>query len=170
LVKSGKVFIGLIEFVPLEVAGRPVSQFSRFGAGQSAEQTVYVLEIDGGINPPAADYIDRVLGDAARENTALAVIRLDTPGGLDTSMRKIVQGILNSPVPVRDIQEAMSRQMSAERLRRATVTEADGRRDAAVKVAEGDRQARILQAEGEKQATILGAQGKREAYIEEAEG
>ena len=73
-------------------------------------------------------------------------------------------------IPPRDIQEAMSRQMSAERLRRATVTEADGRREAVVKVAEGERQARILQAEGEKQARILQAQGQREAEIQEAEG
>jgi regulator of protease activity HflC (stomatin/prohibitin superfamily) len=73
-------------------------------------------------------------------------------------------------IPPRDIQEAMSRQMSAERLRRGTVTEADGKREAAVKVAEGERQARILQAEGEKQARILQAQGQREAEIQEAEG
>jgi regulator of protease activity HflC (stomatin/prohibitin superfamily) len=73
-------------------------------------------------------------------------------------------------IPPRDIQEAMSRQMSAERLRRGTVTEADGRREAAVIVAEGEKLARILRAEGEKQARILQAQGQREAEIQEAEG
>jgi regulator of protease activity HflC (stomatin/prohibitin superfamily) len=73
-------------------------------------------------------------------------------------------------IPPRDIQDAMSRQMSAERLRRATVTEADGRREAAVKVAEGDKAARILNAEGAKQARILEAEGLREAQVEEAEG
>lgn len=73
-------------------------------------------------------------------------------------------------IPPRDIQEAMSRQMSAERIRRAVVTEAVGRRESVVTVAEGERQARILQAEGEKQARILQAQGEREAAIEEAEG
>jgi regulator of protease activity HflC (stomatin/prohibitin superfamily) len=61
--------------------------------------------------------------------------------------------------PPREIQEAMTRQMSAERSRRATVTEADGRRDAAVRVAEGQRQAVILQAEGDRQAAILRADG-----------
>ncbi len=61
--------------------------------------------------------------------------------------------------PPREIQEAMTRQMSAERSRRATVTEADGRRDAAVRVAEGQRQAVILQAEGDRQAAILRAEG-----------
>jgi len=62
-------------------------------------------------------------------------------------------------VPPRDIAEAMTRQMAAERNRRATVTEAAGKRDAAVTVAEGDRQAAILAAEGERQAAILRAEG-----------
>ena len=61
--------------------------------------------------------------------------------------------------PPREIQEAMTRQMSAERTRRATVTEADGRRDAAVRVAEGQRQAAILEAEGARQASVLRAEG-----------
>ncbi|MFZ6031365.1 MAG: SPFH domain-containing protein [Chloroflexota bacterium] len=73
-------------------------------------------------------------------------------------------------IPPRDIQEAMSRQMSAERLRRAKVTEADGQREAVVKVAEGDKQARVLNAEGDKQARILSAEGQRQAEIQEAEG
>jgi regulator of protease activity HflC (stomatin/prohibitin superfamily) len=73
-------------------------------------------------------------------------------------------------IPPREIQEAMSRQMSAERVRRAVVTEAEGRRESVVTVAEGERQARILQAEGEKQARILQAEGEREAEATEAEG
>jgi regulator of protease activity HflC (stomatin/prohibitin superfamily) len=73
-------------------------------------------------------------------------------------------------IPPREIQEAMSRQMSAERLRRAVVTEAEGRRESVVTVAEGEKRARILQAEAEKEARILQAQGQREAEIQEAEG
>lgn len=73
-------------------------------------------------------------------------------------------------IPPREIQEAMSRQMSAERYRRATVTEADGKREAAVMVAEGEKQARILGAEGERQAEILVAEGERQAQILRAEG
>jgi len=61
--------------------------------------------------------------------------------------------------PPRDVQEAMTRQMAAERLRRATVIEADGKREAAIKVAEGERQAAILKAEGGRQAQILTAEG-----------
>lgn len=73
-------------------------------------------------------------------------------------------------IPPREIQEAMSRQMSAERHRRATVTEADGKREAAVMVAEGEKQARILQAQGEREAEILVAEGQRQARILRAEG
>jgi regulator of protease activity HflC (stomatin/prohibitin superfamily) len=62
-------------------------------------------------------------------------------------------------VPPRDILEAMSRQMAAERSRRALVIEADGKRDAAVRVAEGQKQATILEAEGTRQAAILRAEG-----------
>jgi regulator of protease activity HflC (stomatin/prohibitin superfamily) len=73
-------------------------------------------------------------------------------------------------LPPREIQDAMSRQMSAERNRRAVVLEADGQREAAIAVAEGQKQAAILQAEGQKQSAILQAEGKREAQILEAEG
>jgi regulator of protease activity HflC (stomatin/prohibitin superfamily) len=61
--------------------------------------------------------------------------------------------------PPKDVQEAMTRQMAAERIRRATVIEADGKREAAIKVAEGERQAAILKAEGGRQAQILTAEG-----------
>jgi regulator of protease activity HflC (stomatin/prohibitin superfamily) len=73
-------------------------------------------------------------------------------------------------LPPRDIQEAMSRQMSAERFRRATVTEAEGTREAAVTIANGNRDAAILNAEGEKQSAILNAEGNRQAAILNAEG
>ena len=62
-------------------------------------------------------------------------------------------------LPPREVQEAMTRQMSAERSRRAVVTEADGTREAAIKVAEGQKQAAILKAEGDRQAAILRAEG-----------
>jgi regulator of protease activity HflC (stomatin/prohibitin superfamily) len=65
--------------------------------------------------------------------------------------------------PTREIQEAMTRQMSAERSRRAIILEADGKRDAAVRVAEGQKQATILEAEGARQASILRAEGYSQA-------
>ena len=73
-------------------------------------------------------------------------------------------------LPPREIQEAMSRQMSAERHRRATVIESEGTREAAIVNAEGSRQAAILNAEGQKQSAILTAEGARQAAILNAEG
>lgn len=61
--------------------------------------------------------------------------------------------------PPKMVQEAMTKQMSAERSRRAVVTEADGTRQAKITIAEGEKQAAILQAEGERQARILRAEG-----------
>jgi regulator of protease activity HflC (stomatin/prohibitin superfamily) len=72
--------------------------------------------------------------------------------------------------PPRDVQDAMNRQMTAERTRRAMVTQASGERESAVMVAEGQKQAEILKAEGEKQAEILKAQGEREAQLLRAQG
>jgi regulator of protease activity HflC (stomatin/prohibitin superfamily) len=72
--------------------------------------------------------------------------------------------------PPREVQDAMNRQMAAERNRRAMVTEADGTREAAVKVAEGEKQASILRAEGQKQSEILAAEGQRAAQALRAEG
>lgn len=73
-------------------------------------------------------------------------------------------------VPPRDVQDAMTRQMSAERGRRAVVLEAEGSKEAQVTIAEGQKQAAILKAEGERQAQILAAEGHRQAQILEAEG
>jgi regulator of protease activity HflC (stomatin/prohibitin superfamily) len=61
--------------------------------------------------------------------------------------------------PPREIQEAMTKQMAAERSRRAIVTEAAGQRDAAIQVAEGNKRAAILAAEGAREASILRAEG-----------
>jgi regulator of protease activity HflC (stomatin/prohibitin superfamily) len=73
-------------------------------------------------------------------------------------------------VPPREIQQAMNRQMSAERERRAVVLEADGKKQASITVAEGSKQASILQAEGARQAAILQAEGSRQAQMLQAEG
>ena len=72
--------------------------------------------------------------------------------------------------PPRDVQDAMNRQLSAERTRRAAVTEAEGLRDAEINRAEGDRRSSILRAEGTREAAILEAEGERQAEILRAEG
>jgi regulator of protease activity HflC (stomatin/prohibitin superfamily) len=66
-------------------------------------------------------------------------------------------------IPPRDVQEAMNRQLSAERTRRAVITESEGSRQSAINVAEGQKQSEILKAEGERQAAILRAEGFSEA-------
>jgi len=66
-------------------------------------------------------------------------------------------------LPPKDVQDAMIRQMSAERNRRAMVTEASGKKESAILVAEGEKQSSILRAEGDRQAAILRAEGYAQA-------
>jgi len=72
---------------------------------------------------------------------------------------KITNVEIREIVPPRDIQDAMNRQMSAERNRRALITESEGTRQATINVAEGDKQSNILRAEGDRQSQILKAEG-----------
>ncbi|MBZ5793644.1 nodulation protein NfeD [Burkholderia contaminans] len=66
----------------------------------AAVRPVIVIPINGAIGPASADFIVRSLDRAARQHAPLAILQLDTPGGLDTSMRQIIKAILGSPVPV----------------------------------------------------------------------
>jgi regulator of protease activity HflC (stomatin/prohibitin superfamily) len=72
---------------------------------------------------------------------------------------KVTSVEIREIIPPKEVQDAMNRQLAAERNRRAMVTEADGKRESAIKVAEGDKQAAVLEAEGDRQASILRAEG-----------
>ena len=76
---------------------------------------------------------------------------------------KVTSVEIREITPPREIQDSMNKQMSAERSRRALVTEAEGKKTAAITVAEGDKQSKILQAEGERQSQILRAEGYSKA-------
>src|SRR2546426_8139653 len=78
-----------------------LSASAGFGKSEdSAPGAVYVGTYEGVINPVTAEYFNRILTDAQEAGAAAVVLRLDTPGGLDTSMRLIIKDITASPIPV----------------------------------------------------------------------
>ncbi len=107
--------------------------------------------------------LDEVLSKREQINEVLRV-KLDEVterwGGKVTTVE------IREITPPRDVQDAMNRQLSAERTRRAVITESEGNRQAAINVAEGQKQSEILKAEGDRQAAILRAQGFSEALTQ----
>jgi membrane-bound serine protease (ClpP class) len=69
-------------------------------AGAAAAQPVILLTLEGAVSPATADYTVRGIRQAADKGAALVILQVDTPGGLDTSMRSVIKEILASPVPV----------------------------------------------------------------------
>ena len=124
----------------------------------------------------AATTLRSVVGDMPLDNVLSK--REEMNASLRVRLDEVTErwGVKVTNVEVREVnpppavQEAMTRQMSAERTRRAAVTEAEGRKAAAILSAEGERQAAILAAEGAKQATVLAAEGERAAALLRAQG
>jgi regulator of protease activity HflC (stomatin/prohibitin superfamily) len=100
--------------------------------------------------------LDDVLSKREDMNRVLRVKLDDVTERWGVKVTNVEVREINPPPAV---QEAMTRQMSAERTRRAVVTEADGQKQASITVAEGQKQSAILSAEGERQAAILRAEG-----------
>ncbi|MDP6063925.1 MAG: SPFH domain-containing protein [SAR202 cluster bacterium] len=111
--------------------------------------------------------LDEVLSQRERINN---LIREKLDSETERWAIKVTNVEIREIEPPRDIQEAMNRQMSAERVRRAVVVEADGTKEAAVTVAEGEKQSAILKAEGSRQAEILKAEGDQQAAVLRADG
>ncbi|RXZ66594.1 NfeD family protein [Pelagerythrobacter rhizovicinus] len=86
------------------VAALAMLVFALFGISAPApaqeQRSAIVLEVDGAIGPATADYLAQGLARAAEADAPLVILRMDTPGGLDTSMRDIIRDIVRSPVPV----------------------------------------------------------------------
>ena len=127
-----------------------VLQVGNFEVAAQGMATTTLRAVIGGIP------LDDVLSEREHINTMLRT-RLD-----EVTERwgvKVTNVEIREIIPPREVQEAMNRQMSAERIRRAVVTESTGTREAAVNVAQGEKQAAILEAEGQQQAQALKAEG-----------
>lgn len=92
--KNIRFFFLLIFIVSLFVVSIPTTQ------AQEQSQVVLLLDIEGVINPFTSRYLDRAISIAPMANAELVVIKLNTPGGLESSMREMIQTILDSPIPV----------------------------------------------------------------------
>ena len=131
----------------------------------AVDSVVKVQNFAGAAENMAATTLRSVVGDMALDDVLSKREQINAM--LQTKLDEVTErwGVKVTNVEVREItpppgvQEAMTRQMSAERTRRAVVLEADGTKAAAVTVAEGEKQAKILSAEGDRQAAILRAEG-----------
>ena len=146
---------------------------------QITDPRLYVYGVDhpmSAIENLTATTLRNIIGDLELDET------LTSRDTVNTKMRSILDqatdpwGIkvnrveLKNILPPREIQDAMEKQMKAERERRESILKAEGEKKAAILVAEGQKQSKILQAEADKQSKILDAEAAKEAAIRIAEG
>jgi regulator of protease activity HflC (stomatin/prohibitin superfamily) len=131
----------------------------------AVESVVQVANFAGASQGIATTTLRAVIGDIslddvlAKREDINQVLRVKLDEVTERWGVKVTAVEIREILPPREVQEAMTRQMTAERNRRAIVLEADGKREATITVAEGDKQSAILRAEGDRQAAILRAEG-----------
>ena len=123
-----------------------------------------------------ATTLRNIIGDLELDETLTSreIINTKMQAALDIATDpwgiKINRVELKNIIPPKEIQNAMEKQMKAERERRESILKAEGEKKSAILVAEGEKEAAILAAQAEKEAAILAAEAKKEAQIREAEG
>jgi regulator of protease activity HflC (stomatin/prohibitin superfamily) len=126
---------------------------------------VEVQNFEGALQNIATTTLRAVVGDIllddvlSKRDQINEVLRVKLDEVTERWGGKVTTVEIREITPPRDVQDAMNRQLSAERTRRAVITESEGTRQSAINVAEGTKQSEILRAEGDRQAAILRAEG-----------
>jgi regulator of protease activity HflC (stomatin/prohibitin superfamily) len=133
------------------------------------KSVVNVANFSGALQGVATTTLRAVIGDIlldevlSKREQINEVLRVKLDEVTERWGGKVTTVEIREITPPRDVQDAMNRQLSAERTRRAVITESEGNRQAAINVAEGQKQSEILKAEGDRQAAILRAEGFSQA-------
>ncbi len=181
IVKNVSMKEQVVDFAPQPVITKDnvTMQIDTVVYFQITDPKLFVYGVDhpmSAIENLTATTLRNIIGDLELDET------LTSRDTVNTKMRAILDqatdpwGIkvnrveLKNILPPREIQDAMEKQMKAERERREAILRAEGEKKAAILVAEGQKQSKILEAEAEKQARILDAEASKEAAIRMAEG
>ena len=133
------------------------------------KSVVNVANFSGALQGVATTTLRAVIGDIlldevlSRREQINEVLRVKLDEVTERWGGKVTTVEIREITPPRDVQDAMNRQLSAERTRRAVITESEGKRQSEINIAEGSKQAAILEAEGTRQAQILNAEGFSQA-------